>query len=54
MHIPVNPALLFDRAILPALISAWNRTEEWGEWKLVWTKDSNMAMEWSRGKSATT
>jgi hypothetical protein len=37
MHIPVNPALLFDRAILPALITAWNRTEERGEWKLVWT-----------------
>jgi hypothetical protein len=34
---PVNPALLFDRAILPALIAAWNRTEEWGDWKLVWT-----------------
>lgn len=34
---PVNPALLFDRAVLPALITAWNRTEEWGEWKLVWT-----------------
>ncbi|HEY3307952.1 MAG TPA: hypothetical protein VGJ93_05820 [Desulfuromonadaceae bacterium] len=34
---PVDPTLLFDRALLPALISAWNRTEEWGEWKLVWT-----------------
>jgi len=33
----VDQALLFDRAILPALITAWNRTEEWGEWKLVWT-----------------
>ncbi len=34
---PVDETLLFDRAILPALIAAWNRTEEWGEWKLVWT-----------------
>ena len=34
---PVNQTLLFDRAILPALITAWNRTEEWGDWKLVWT-----------------
>jgi hypothetical protein len=34
---PVDPALLFDRAILPAFIAAWNRTEEWGEWKVVWT-----------------
>jgi len=33
----VDQALLFDRAMLPALITAWNRTEEWGEWKLVWT-----------------
>lgn len=37
MDPPVNTSLLFDRAILPALITAWNRTEEWGEWKLVWT-----------------
>ncbi|RII30098.1 MAG: hypothetical protein CXR30_08725 [Geobacter sp.] len=34
---PVDPTLLFDRSILPALIVAWNRTEEWGEWKLVWS-----------------
>ncbi len=34
---PVDAQLLFDRGILPALITAWNRTEEWGEWKLVWT-----------------
>lgn len=34
---PVDTSLLFDRAILPALITAWNRTEEWGEWKLVCT-----------------
>lgn len=34
---PVDTKLLFDRAILPALIAAWNRTEEWGEWKLVWS-----------------
>lgn len=34
---PVDASLLFDRAILPALITAWNRTEEWGEWKLVWS-----------------
>lgn len=34
---PVDQSFLFDRAILPALIAAWNRTEEWGEWKLVWS-----------------
>jgi len=34
---PMDASLLFDRAILPALITAWNRTEEWGEWKLVWS-----------------
>lgn len=34
---PVDASLLFDRALLPALIAAWNRTEEWGEWKMVWT-----------------
>lgn len=34
---PVNAQLLFDRGILPAFITAWNRTEEWGDWKLVWT-----------------
>lgn len=37
LTLPVDAQLLFDRAILPALITAWNRTEEWGEWKLVWT-----------------
>jgi hypothetical protein len=35
---PVDEALLFDRAILPALIAAWNRTEEWGSWKVAWTE----------------
>ncbi|MFA6147456.1 MAG: hypothetical protein WC899_04535 [bacterium] len=35
---PVDPALLFDRALLPALIAAWNRTEAWGDWKVVWTE----------------
>ena len=35
---PMDPALLFDRALLPALIAAWNRTEEWGSWKVVWTE----------------
>jgi hypothetical protein len=34
---PADASLLFDRAILPAIITAWNRTEEWGEWKLVWS-----------------
>ncbi len=34
---PVDAQLLFDRGILPALITVWNRTEEWGEWRLVWT-----------------
>ena len=34
---PVDSAQLFDRAILPVIITAWNRTEEWGEWKLVWS-----------------
>ncbi len=35
---PVDPALLFDRALLPAAIAAWNRTEAWGSWKIVWTQ----------------
>jgi hypothetical protein len=35
---PVDTALLFDRALLPALITAWNRTEEWGSWKVAWTE----------------
>jgi len=34
---PVDTQLLFDRGILPAFIAAWNRNEDWGEWKLVWT-----------------
>ena len=34
---PVDETLLFDRALLPALIAAWNWTEEWGEWKVVST-----------------
>jgi hypothetical protein len=35
---PVDQALLFDRALLPALITAWNRTEAWGSWKVAWTE----------------
>lgn len=34
---PVASTQLFDRALLPALIVAWNRSEGWGAWKLVWT-----------------
>ena len=34
---PVDAAQLFDRAVLPALITAWHRSEEWGEWRLVWS-----------------
>ncbi|HBA86974.1 MAG TPA: hypothetical protein DCZ75_02995 [Geobacter sp.] len=34
---PIDATLLFDRALLPALITAWNRSEEWGAWKVVWT-----------------
>lgn len=33
---PADPLLLFDRAILPAIIAAWNQTEAWGGWKIVW------------------
>ena len=33
---PVDPILLFDRAILPAFIAAWQRTERWGSWRAVW------------------
>jgi hypothetical protein len=40
---PIDPALLFDRAILPALITAWHKTEEWGEWKLVVTESLKKA-----------
>lgn len=35
---PVDPARLFDRAALPAFIAAWNMSEEWGSWKVVWTE----------------
>jgi len=35
---PVDPLLLFDRAILPAAIAVWQRTERWGSWRLVWTQ----------------
>lgn len=34
---PVEAALLYDRALLPALIAAWKRTAAWGNWKVVWT-----------------
>lgn len=34
---PVNGGLLYDRSILPAVITAWNQSESWGGWKLVWT-----------------
>jgi len=34
---PVDPLLLLDRAILPAAIAAWSRTERWGSWRLVLT-----------------
>lgn len=37
MDTPVDPALLFDRAFLPALIAAWNQAAPWGNAKLVWT-----------------
>lgn len=35
---PVDPLLLFDRAILPALVAIWQRTERWGSWRLVFTQ----------------
>jgi hypothetical protein len=34
---PVDPLLLVDRTILPAVIAAWNRNEDWGNWRAVWT-----------------
>jgi hypothetical protein len=34
-HTPVDALLLFDRAALPELIVAWNRSESWGSWKVV-------------------
>lgn len=34
---PVEDARLLDRAFLPALLVAWSRLEDWGEWKVVWT-----------------
>jgi hypothetical protein len=33
---PVDPLLLFDRAVLPAFIGVWQRTERWGSWRAVW------------------
>jgi len=35
---PVDPLLLFDRAVLPALVGIWQRTERWGSWRLVLTQ----------------
>lgn len=35
---PVDPVLLFDRALLPALVGIWQRTERWGSWRLVLTQ----------------
>lgn len=35
---PTDVRLLFDRAVLPSLVAAWTRTEEWGSWKLVWAQ----------------
>jgi hypothetical protein len=32
---PVDALLLLDRAALPELIVAWNRSEPWGSWKIV-------------------
>lgn len=52
----VDASRLFDRAILPALISAWNRSEEWGEWKLVWTAGLNHGdglLKWEAGYNLT-
>jgi hypothetical protein len=34
---PVDAALLFDRALLPAFIAAWNQAAPWGNWKIAWT-----------------
>jgi hypothetical protein len=34
---PIDKALLFDRAFLPGLIVAWDRTERWGSWRVAWT-----------------
>ena len=31
----VDPALLFDRALLPGVIAAYTRTERWGSWRVV-------------------
>ena len=35
---PGDPLLLFDRAILPALVGVWQRTERWGSWRVAWTQ----------------
>lgn len=32
---PVDPSLLFDRALLPAVIAVWQRSERWGSWRVV-------------------
>ena len=33
---PVNPLLLFDRALVPAVILATNQTTAWGNWRAAW------------------
>ncbi len=35
---PIDPGLLFDRGLLPALIGVFTRSEPWGNWKLVLTQ----------------
>ncbi len=35
---PVDPVLLFDRAILPAFLAIWQGTERWGSWRAVLTQ----------------
>ena len=34
IHPPVTPLLLFDRALLPAVILAVRQYEEWGTWNI--------------------
>ncbi|MBI2840923.1 MAG: hypothetical protein HYX75_21610 [Acidobacteria bacterium] len=33
---PINKAFLFDRALLPGFILAFNQSEGWGSWKIAW------------------
>jgi len=47
---PVDPLLLFDRAMLPAAIVAFYQNPSWGVWKVVWTVQLREASDLLKGE----